>query len=189
MSQTLSRRMTDDELLEWDLLQPDGRHELVDGAPVAMTGAHQRHDEVLYNVLMLIGRQLRGKPCRPFTAGGAVRIPAGGIRRPDVGVRCPAFDEAATCAANPVLLVEILSPSTRGVYLLLKADEYRSIPSVRHLLTIEPDLPEVIIWSGLTGSNLLLRGLDAMVEVSDPELRFSLGDIYEGLTFPPHLVS
>ena len=53
MSQTLKRPMTADEFLEWDLLQPDCRHEPVDGVPVAMTGtmtgASGRHDSIVTN--------------------------------------------------------------------------------------------------------------------------------------------
>src|SRR5690348_12021605 len=72
MSHAVARQtMTAAEFLAWDLGQP-GRHELVDGVPSAMTGARQRHDRVVVNLLAALHRQLRGGPCRAFTADTAV---------------------------------------------------------------------------------------------------------------------
>ena len=72
----------------------DEKYELVDGYPVPrcpdiemMTGASRRHDQIVFNILGELGNQLRGSPCRGFTADTAVRTTEG-RRRPDAGVEC-----------------------------------------------------------------------------------------------------
>lgn len=66
--------------------QPD-RHELVVGFPLEMTaGTRNVHDDIAVNSLPSLEDQLRGAPCRPFTADGSVETLPGQIRRPDLGI-------------------------------------------------------------------------------------------------------
>ena len=172
--------------LDWDLEQPDCRHELVDGVPVAMTGARQRHDEVVINTMLLIGPQLRAGPCRLFTADVAVRVPNGNVRRPDVGVHCGSFDDAATYAAAPRLVVEVLSPSTRAFDLARKLEEYKSIDSLDHILLVDPDAPEIILWARTAEqpwTHEIREGLDATIAMPALNISLRLADLYDGLTF------
>jgi Uma2 family endonuclease len=105
------RRMTEDEFFAWQERQ-DNRCEFVDGFPVQMmSGASRRHDQIVVNILAELRSQLRGGPCRPFTADTAVRTAAGRLRRPDVGV-VRALHDRAFVADRPRLVVEVLSPST-----------------------------------------------------------------------------
>jgi len=188
MSEGAIRRMTADEFLQWDLTAPDCRHELVDGVPVAMTGASQRHDLIVVNVLAELRAGLRGGPCRPLTADVAVRIPNGQVRRPDVGVHCSGFNEGAVFAAEPRLVVEVLSPSTRTFDRLGKVEEYKSVPSLAHILLIDPDAPKAMLWSrdaaGEWG-HAVLAGLEASVALPAVGVSLRLADLYEGLTFQP----
>ena len=103
MSERVTRRMTEPEFLEWQRHQ-DLRYELVDGTPRAMTGARFRHDRVI-NALSALLDALEGidSPCRPFNADIAVRVPSGDLRRPDVSVHCPPFDEEAMVSDRPRL--------------------------------------------------------------------------------------
>ncbi len=190
MSQTLPRPMTADEFLAWDTLQPDCRHELIDGVPVAMTGARQQHDAVMANVFGVIWQQLRGKSCRVFSPDVALRMPNGNVRRPDVGVHCPPFDSNALFAATPVLVVEVLSPSTRSVDLARKLGEYWSVPSMRFVLLIEPNVPQVTFWwrTEHFWDSRVFEDLDATVQMTELTLHLALVDIYEGLSFAPRLV-
>ena len=97
MRERAATRMSAEEFLAWGLHQ-ELRYELVDGVPVAMAGARQRHDRIVMNAQGLMYAQLRGTACRNFSADIAVRVPAGNIRRPDAGIDCGAFDGNATTA-------------------------------------------------------------------------------------------
>lgn len=188
MSQTAFRRMTPDEFLQWDLDQPDARHELIDGVPVAMTGAQRRHDRVVMNGIRELSSRLRRGPCLPFTADVAVRISNGNVRRPDIGVDCGPVDDTATYAATPRLLVEVLSPSTRPLDQARKLEEYKSIGSVEHILLVEQSAPEVILWSrdvSRSWSYEIPEGLDAIVDLPALGIALQLADLYEGIAFSP----
>jgi Uma2 family endonuclease len=193
MSEGAVVRMSADTFLEWDLTAPDHRHELVDGVPRAMTGANQRHDRVVVNVLVDLGARLRAGPCRPFTADVAVKIPNGNVRRPDIGIRCGPDDERATFAA-PRMVVEVLSRSTQSVDRARKLEEYKSVPGLDHILLIDPETPEVLLWtrdaSGTWG-HAVMSGLEATLPLPALGIALRLADIYDGLTFrrPPRLVA
>ncbi|MDR3535367.1 MAG: Uma2 family endonuclease [Acetobacteraceae bacterium] len=185
--------MTPDEFLDWIQAQ-DQRYELVDGVPVAMAGAKRRHDQIVVNALAELRNQLRGGPCRPFSADTAVRISTGNIRFPDAGVDCGRFDDEATFAPAPAVVIEVLSASTRDFDLFGKLEEYKTIPALRHIMLVNPDDPQIIHWSraeeGEWGYRII-EGLESALEFPDLGLRLALADLYEGLQFRigPRLVA
>ncbi len=187
MSEQAIRRMSADAFLEWCLFQEE-RYELIDGAPVAMTGATGRHDRILMNAHGILFNQLRGHRCRPFSSDTAVRIPAGNIRRPDAGIDCGPFNETETWAGAPYLVVEVLSPSTRAFDMVDKVEEYKTIPSLRHIVLVDPDTPEARHWSRPDDRPWLfdvLEGLDSVVRLPEVPATLDLVTLYEGLTFRP----
>lgn len=148
-------RMEPEEFLDWCQYQ-EACHELVSGVPVAMAGTQRRHDQIVVNArhdqivvnaMLAIGPGLRGGPCRPFTADTGVRIPSGNIRRPDLGFDCGQFVDTALAADSPTLVIDVLSPSLRTFDLVTALDEYKSIETLRHVLLVDLDLPQVIHWS------------------------------------------
>jgi Uma2 family endonuclease len=192
MSERAVTRMSAEEFLEWGLHQ-EFRYELVDGVPVAMTGARRRHDLIVLNAHAGLHAQLRVSKCRGFTADIAVRIPAGNIRRPDVGIDCAAFAEDATTAGAPFLVMEVLSPSTRDFDMLRKLEEYKTVPGLCHIVLIDSDRPQAFHWSRPSGEAWrykLLEELEAVVHLPEFDCTLSLSALYEGLTFrlQPRLV-
>lgn len=187
MSERAVPRMSAEEFLEWGLHQ-ELRYELVDGVPVAMAGAKQRHDLIVMNARGELYIQLRGKACRNFSADIAVRIPAGNIRRPDAGIDCPSFDENATTAVAPFLVMEVLSPSMRGFNMFRKLEEYKTVPNLAHIALIDPDAPRAFHWSRTAGGewgHALLEGLEAVIHIPEIDCTISLIALYDGLTLRP----
>lgn len=192
MSGHAIRRMAAAEFLEWGLDQ-ELRHELVDGVPVAMAGAKRRHDRIVSNLHGLLFNALRGRHCQSFTADTGVRIPSGNICRPAAGIDCGDVIDDSTTADAPFLVIEVLSPSTRTFDMVRRLNEYQSVPSLCHIVMIDPDHPEAIHWSRAPGQSWVSRtiqGLDARITISDPPCDLDLATIHEGLTFPdrPRLV-
>ena len=188
MSQSALRRMTAEEFLQWDLDQPDARHELIDGVPVAMTGARRRHDRIVVNALSQLDVRLRGGPCEAFTPDTAVRIPNGNVRRPDAGVVCGPDDDDLTYAAAPRLVIEVLSPTTRAFDLARKLEEYKSIASLDYILLVDPDMPEVILWSrsGARGwEHTVVEGLESTIDLPALRITLPLADLYARVRFEP----
>ncbi len=185
MSQSAVRRMTAEEFLAWDLDQPDARHELIDGVPVAMTGARRRHDRIVVNALAELRARLRGSPCVPFTADTAVRIPNGNVRRPDIGVVCGPDDDDQTYVA-PRLVIEVLSPTTRSFDRVRKLEEYKSSPTLDYVLLVDPDAPEVLLWSrdaARAWTSTVIEGIEAAIDLPALGIALPLGELYAGISF------
>ena len=122
--------MTLEEFLDWQEGQ-ERRYELVDGQPMAMAGAKQKHDRIATNALIRIGGKLDGGPCRPFTADQTVVTGVRSGRHPDFGVDCGRFDPDSMVASEPRVVLEVFSPSTRSLDQVGKLDEYKSVDAER----------------------------------------------------------
>ena len=185
-------RMTADAFLAW-LPGQARRHELVDGVPVAMAGAKRRHDQIVVNTLAELRNQLRGTECRAFSADTAVLIPGGNVRFSDAGVDCGTFKDEDVSADQPIIVIEVLSDSTRTFNLFGKLEEYKTVPSIWHIVLVNPDEPQAMHWfRNAQGAwfHEVLEGIEAMIEIRAPRLTLHLSDLYEGLLFraKPHLI-
>jgi Uma2 family endonuclease len=131
--------MTVAEFLDWDSGDRSGRRwELRNGVPEAMAPASNRHAAIQGELGRLIGNHLlaTGRPCHLLVAPGVVpRVLADdNFRIPDLAVSCGPLGDGHT-VADPVLLVEILSPSNaektwNNVY------TYTTIPGVVDILVL-----------------------------------------------------
>ncbi len=187
MSECAVHRMTADEFLDWDQFQ-EGRHEFVDGLPVAKAWAKRRHDQLVVNAVSSIAGQLPPSPCELFTSATAVCIPAGNVRRPDLGVDCGRFIDDAAAADAPAVVIEVLSPSTREFDMFVKLDEYKTVESLTHIILIDPDTPQIIHWTRPPGDAWTIQeieGLDSHVTLPELAITLPLAALYAGLTFRP----
>ncbi len=190
MSEIAARRMTVDAFLDWQAVQ-DIRCELVDGRPMAMTGASFAHDLVVGNLAFALRRQLhaRSSKCKVFSADiGFVTGPAT-LRRPDLAVYCPPFDRAASKSDQPKLVVEVLSRSTEHVDQFMKLDEYRAVPSLDTIMILEPERIDVGVWQrGGDGSWQHVRhkgDLDVTLTVPGLGCTIALRDVYDDVVLRP----
>ncbi len=116
------------------------RHDFLAGEAWAMSGGTLRHSMLASSALGLLRARLQGHPC--FVFEGNARIHQQGADfscYPDASVVCgsvrrPADD--AQAIANPMVIVEVLSPSTEAYDRGEKASRYRAMPSVRELVFI-----------------------------------------------------
>ena len=181
------------EFFAWQEKQP-ARYELVDGYPLRMmAGARNQHDLIVVNVLASLRSQLRGGGCRPFTGDSSVETTPGQIRRPDVGVDCGKWDPDAMVADKPRVVVEVLSPTTRDFDTFGKLDEYKRIASLEWILLIEPNAPEVTLWTRDSSGNwasALHEGLETAIDLPGVGVNLSFATIYQEVAFPavPRLV-
>jgi Uma2 family endonuclease len=193
MAEPVERAWTVDEFFAWAERQPD-RYELVNGRPLRMmAGAKNVHDDIVVNILVALGPQLRGSGRRPFTGEGAIETYPGQIRRPDVGVDCGRRNPNGYKAQAPRLVAEVLSPSTRDFDSIRKLDEYKTVAGLDYILIVEPNEPLVSLWSrGEEGwREARVEGLDAMVDLPALGASLDMRAIYDDVEFPinPRLVS
>jgi len=134
-------RMTVDEFLKWD--SEDGyRYELVDGEPRAMAPASTLHGFLQNELGRLVGNHLREKApdCEVVANPGVIPrlLSEHNVRIPDLAVTCSPLTAGQAILADPVLLIEILSPSNQAKT-WTNVWAYTSIPSVREILVLRAD--------------------------------------------------
>src|SRR5262249_40286851 len=133
----LPEHLTVADFLAWDSGDRSGRlWQLRDGVPEAMAPASQRHGAIQGELGALLRNHLlaTGRPCRLVVAPGVIpRIRArDNVRIPDLGVSCTPYDGGHTLT-EPVLLVEILSPSN-AAETWANVWTYATIPTVTEIL-------------------------------------------------------
>jgi len=119
-----------------------GRWELRDGQPVMMAPERAAHALTKFAAQKALehGIERAGLPCRVFPDGMTVRIAARTAFEPDALVVCPPPADLNTMEIpNPVIVVEVLSPSTAADDHGVKLDGYFSLPSVMHYLILDAD--------------------------------------------------
>ncbi len=182
-------RMTEAEYLAFERAS-DIRHEYLDGHVYAMTGASRAHNLIsTYTAASLIN-QLRGRPCEVYASDMRVRVSATGLYTyPDVTVVCgnPQFaDSALDTLLNPVLVIEVLSPSTESYDRGKKFQHYRQLESLREYVLISQDSPRVERFLRQDDGTWLLTdaaGLDASLELASVACTLALAEVYEKVTF------
>ena len=141
MSSPARNEMDVDGFLAWAEGR-DGRWELRDGLPVMMSPERAAHALIKFSAQIALREGVRRSalPCRVFPDGMTVRITARTAFEPDALVVCPPPTDLNTMEIpNPVIVVEVLSPSTAADDHGAKLDGYFSLPSVAHYLILDPD--------------------------------------------------
>lgn len=179
--------MTPDEFLLW-CLEQEARYELVDGVPLEMmTGASNRHDTILGNIFALLHGQLRGTGCRPATADIAVKTKRRGVRRPDITVTCDPPRADTYDAEKARMVVEVLSPSNRGLRWQRKLEEYRERSGLAYILLVESDAAEATLLSRADDTapwtSADVDGLETVIELPSIGCRLAMAEIYDGINF------
>ena len=121
----------------------DIKHELIDGQVYAMVGARANHGRISGNVFSSFFNQLRNTPCEPFFAD--MKVKAGkNFFYPDIVVACE--DEQNEYYRDaPLIIVEVLSATTRKKDHTLKRLSYQNLPSLQEYVLIEQDIVDVEI--------------------------------------------
>lgn len=138
--------MTVDRYLAWLDEQPRGRFELVDGQVIPMNAQRIEHAETKAAVYMALTVASQSQShIHVLGDGMAVRIDDATVFEPDaliyVGER---LARGTVVVTAPVLVVDVLSPSTKTVDTTRKLEGYFKLASVRHYLIIDPQQRTVI---------------------------------------------
>lgn len=172
--------MTVDEFLAWAEGQ-EGRHELFNGQVYAMAPERAGHARVKYAVqtALLEGIRKAGLPCHMLPDGMTVRIDDRTAHEPDALVHCgPELPADAVEVPDPVIVVEVLSPSTRRIGATRKLAGYFSLPSVQHYLIVDPERLPVIHHQRQDGGTILTRLLsEGTVRFDPPGFEIAIGQL------------
>jgi Uma2 family endonuclease len=176
-------RMTADEFIEWAMGLPDGeRYELVGGELVAMSPERAVHTRTKHRAAVALENAVRvaGVPCEAFADGMSVQVDTDTVYEPDALVRCgePVHDDTVKIS-DPLIIVEVISPSSRGYDTGAKLEDYFRLPSVHHYLVIDARKRSVIHHGrgedGLIQTRIVRAGT---LDFSPPGITLALADLF-----------
>jgi len=175
--------MTWEEYLTFEEQSPY-RHEYVNGAVYAMSGASLAHNRIGQTLVMAFRTHLQGGPCEPFFLEAKLEIRTGRDRimyYPDAMVSCRPEDRTDQIVRNPKLVVEILSKSTQHIDRREKAMTYQRVEAIEEYVLIAQSQPRVIVHRRADEWRpMLYSAMDARVEFRSIGLHVTLAQIYEG---------
>jgi Uma2 family endonuclease len=145
MADVAEKLMTVAEFLNWDD-GTDTRHELIDGRPIAMAPVAPSHSVIVANLT----HELKSKLQRPCYVGSEA-----GVEHPerndtfyeaDLVVSCTPVQAEMTAIPAPVVVIEVLSPSTIEHDRGRKTYDYRRIGSVQEIVLVASEQRHIVIW-------------------------------------------
>ena len=147
MNNLAVKRMTMPEFLAWAETQENGRYELISGQPIAMAPERSEHVRAKRRAVdaLDVAIQRAGVVCEAFVDGLTVAVDESSGYVPNALVNCgePVPRDSMT-APNPVIVVEVLSPSTRSIDTIVKLAGYFRVPSLKHYLIVDLERQHVV---------------------------------------------
>ncbi len=162
MTVALRGPMTQAEFLDWAQAQA-GRYEFDGVRPVAMTSGSGNHARIVGNITFQLRCRLADDgPCEALASDAGIRTVGDAVRYPDVLVTCSGLDGWERLVPDPVIVLEVVSPSSIREDRILKPAEYAAVPSIRRYVPVE---------QSIVGLTVLWRERDEPVALPDPEGR------------------
>lgn len=175
-----------DEYFANETMSPQ-KLEFFGGDIFVMSGGSFEHELIGFNVASAFRAALRGTSCRAVTDGMRIRTPSGLYTYADASIVCGSPDlvriQGTDTMGNPVVLVEVLSESTRDYDRGQKFDLYRSIPTLRDYLLIEQTHPQIEHRFLADGQWKSATYTEGAVHLAGVELKLPFELVYEGITF------
>lgn len=165
------------------------KSEYMDGVVYAFAGGSPRHNLIVANIIITLGGQLKGRPCRVYPSDLKVRTPnSNRFFYPDVSVVCgddEVADDEQDVILNPTLIVEVSSESTAAFDRGKKFLSYQQIDSLQEYLLVSQD--EILVEGyARQGSDRWLytkaTGLEGSLTLSSIECELTLRDVYDKAT-------
>ncbi len=168
------------------------RLEYFEGNVWSMAGASDRHEDIVINIATELKNKLRGRGCKVYGSNLRVKVPIyPPYRYPDITAVCGEriFEDffGLRVLVNPLLIVEVLSPSTQSFDQNLKFTYYKSIESFTEYLLIDQDKPHVVLYTKQSADAWLQRefnSLEDTIYLSSLNCEISVAEIYLDVEFP-----
>jgi Uma2 family endonuclease len=174
-------RMTRTEYRVWAEQQPYGRFERIDGVVVAMAPERVEHNDRKMQTWVALRRAVRdaGAPCHVNGDGMTVEIGESDYE-PDAILYCgERLAPGSIAVPNPLVVVEVLSPSTSATDRAWKLREYFRLPSVRHYLIVWADRPQIVHHrSDDAGAITTATHTSGEISLDPPGIAISVEEVY-----------
>jgi Uma2 family endonuclease len=181
--------LTVDQYLEIERAA-ETKSEFYEGRMYAMSGGTFPHSRIGTNLTGELGQKLKKGPC--FVNNSDLRVRAGQIHTyPDVSVVCgepKLADTYKDTLLNPILVIEVLSPSTEAYDRGFKFAQYRQVESLQEYALVSQIEARIEIFRRQPTNEWLLSeavGMDAHIRFQSVNCEIALADVYDKVTFDP----
>ena len=179
--------MTRDQFFDWAEAQ-DARYEFDGFAPVAMTGGNLDHNTIAFSLHRALHARLRGTGCRPWGLDAGVATIGDTVRYPDGVVTCSPAQGLSRLVPGPVVVFEVISPTSGHMDRIVKVREYGAVDSIRRYVIVES------VSVGLTVHERQEAGqkwtvttamADDLLLLPEIGVEIPIAELYEGVDLPP----
>ena len=163
------------------------KHEYIDGGIYAMTGGTVNHSAITANTMIAIGRQLDRSNCSLHSSDMRLKVSESRYVYPDLSAVCgqAVTDDHSTTLLNPILVVEVTSPSSMDYDRLAKRDYYHAVPSIQGYLIIDQHRIFAELYTRAS-IGWLLRQFSDLDDAAPLEMlacALPLAQVYRGISF------
>lgn len=182
-------KMTLEEYLALSADESELRYEFIDGEVYAMSGGTKRHNQIPNNLAVALDPLLDKQGCIALNSSQQVQVSPTKYVYPDLTVVCgePRFlqDEELTLT-NPSMVVEVISESSQGYDLGVKAQWYRGMPSLQLYLVLQQNRPAGQLQVRQQDGWFIhdFSGIDTLLTVDFLGGELAVSAIYKNITFP-----
>ena len=181
MSALPTKKLTVDEFIAWASKQ-SGRFELYAGKVYAMSPERAGHAQTKFAVQVELKRAIKAKRlnCHMLPDGMTVRVDDHTAHEPDALVYCgPQVGPDVVEISEPIVVVEVLSPSTRSIDASAKLAGYFRVPSVQHYLIVDPEGRPTLHHRRQADGTVLTRIVSSgTIDLSPPGLSVDVGRFF-----------
>ena len=164
---------------------PDTRYEYLDGYAYLMSGGSANHATISGNIYAILKSLLRGGPCRAYNSDMKVRVSEKRYFHPDVTVSCDARDRGtADFIQSPLIVVEVLSPSTEAYDRGRKLQCYLACSTIEEYLLVDSRSMRIELYRK-EQKKWMYDAFEAEdeVELASLGVHFPSIDVYEDIIF------
>jgi len=178
--------MTRDQFFDWAEAR-EGRYEFDGFQPVAMTGGNLNHNDIALNLYNALRTRLRGTGCRPRGLDAGVATTGDIVRYPDGVVTCSPANGLGRLVPNPIVVFEVISPTSDHMDRIVKLREYAAVDSIRRYVIVE------LASAGLTVNERQAAGqrwtvtpatADDLLLLPEIGIEIPVTELYEGVDLP-----
>jgi len=164
------------------------RYEFVDGEIYAMAGASDTHHRISANLFIKLDAHLANSRCEAFMAEMKLRADEKTFYYPDVFVSCDKIKKSKFYREEPILIIEVVSPSTSQTDRREKLRAYQQIPSVQEYVVVEQEKIHIELHRRQPDGRWITyfyneNDMDEEIEFQSVDLKITLDEIYRRVDF------
>lgn len=178
--------MTRDQFFDWAEAQ-GARHEFDGFEPVAMTGGNLHHNRIAFNIHRTLHSRLKGSGCEPLGLDAGVATIGDSVRYPDAVVTCSPTQGGSRLVPNPVVVFEVISPTSGHVDRIVKVQEYATVDSIRRYVIVESASIGLTVHERQeAGQKWTVTTImaDDLLHLPEIGVEIPVAEIYENVDFP-----